>query len=286
MTSRLAVITGASGGIGRCIALRLAEQGFAVIVYYVKNLLSAQRVVDEIRHENGQAWLAKADLGTEVGVEALRQIVGDVLSGVPELRLTAIVNNASLMLGPQFGDVDAAAFDDYFQVNVRAPLLITQTLIPMMSPGGSVVNISSAAAHFASPGDIVYAMSKSALEALSRHSAPALAKVGVRINTVIPGFTDNGHPAFEDPTVRAHMSSFAALGGVADPIHVADAVAFLVSENAARITGVSLDVSGGSTIGARESSGQMMSLRDVSARFAAGVKRTTPGSDADNEHSS
>lgn len=267
MTRRVAVITGASGGIGRCIALRLAEQGFAVVAHCAQNVVAAERLVREIRDGGGQAWVAKSDLRTEPGVEELRRIVGDILSASPELRLTAVVNNASLMLGPRFGDVDAGTFDDYFRLNARAPLLITQALTPMMGDGGSVVNISSAASHFASPGDIVYAMSKSALEAFSRHAAPALAKAGVRINTVIPGFTDNGHPAFQDRTVREHMSSFAAMGGIAEPDHVADAVAFLVSEHAARTTGASLDVSGGSTIGARASSGPTMSLRDVAARF-------------------
>jgi len=267
MTRQLAVVTGASGGIGRCVALRLAEQGFAIIVHYATNTVPAQRLVGEIRDAGGHAWLAQADLGQEAGAEGLRQGIEVVLASMPDLRLRAIVNNASLMLGPRFGEVDAATFDDYFHVNVRAPVLITQALTPMMSSGGSIVNISSAAAHFASPGDIVYAMSKSALEAFTRHAAPALAKAGIRINTVIPGFTDNGHPAFQDPTVRQHMGSFAAMGGVADPSHVADAVAFLVSANAARTTGVSLDVSGGSTIGARAMNGQSLSLRDVAASF-------------------
>ncbi len=238
-----------------------------VIAHCAENVVGAERVVDEVRDRAGHAWVAQANLGMETGVEALCQTVENVLSETPELRLTAIVNNASLMLGPRFGQVDAATFDDYFHLNVRAPVLIAQALTPMMSAGGSIVNISSAAAHFASPGDIVYAMSKSALEAFTRHAAPALAKAGIRINTVIPGFTDNGHPAFQDSTVREHMGSFAAMGGVADPIHVADAVSFLVSESAARTTGVSLDVSGGSTIGARASSGPTMSLRDVAARF-------------------
>lgn len=266
MTGRLAVITGASGGIGRCIALRLADQGFAVIAHCAENVAGAERVVDEVRGRGGHAWVGQADLGTEAGAERLRQSIEDVLASMPDLCLAAVVNNASLMLGPRFGEVDAATFDDYFQLNVRAPVLITQALTPMMGAGGSIVNISSAAAHFASPGDIVYAMSKSALEAFTRHAAPALAKAGIRINTVVPGFTDNGHPAFQDPTVREHMGSFAAMGGIAEPDHVADAVAFLVSENATRTTGVSLDVSGGSTIGARPSSGATMSLRDVAAR--------------------
>ena len=124
-----------------------------------------------------------------------------------------------------------------------------------MLNGGSIVNISSASAHFSSPGDIIYAMTKAALESFTRNVAEAVADRGIRANVVIPGFTDNGHPAFSDDRVRQYMSSFSVLGGVADPETVAEAVRFLISDRSRRTTGASIDVTGGSTLGARGSRG-------------------------------
>ena len=267
MNIPLAVVTGGSGGIGREIAARLGQDGYAVVVHYSSRKSAADDVVDAIHRDAGSAWSVQADLSEPSGVDALADAVFRLLDAQSELALHALVNNASLMLGPGFGAVTPAAFDNYLSLNVRAPLLLTQALSPRMRRGGSVVNISSAAAHFASPGDLIYAMSKNAIEAFTRHAAVDLAKDGVRINNVVPGFTDNGHPAFKDTDVRAHMASFAAMGDVSAPAHVADAVAFLVSDHASRTTGTSVDVSGGSTIGARTSNSASLSLKQVAQRY-------------------
>jgi 3-oxoacyl-[acyl-carrier protein] reductase len=117
--------------------------------------------------------------------------------------------------------------------------------------------------HFSSPGDIIYAMSKAAVEAFTRHAAESLAGKGIRINAVIPGFTDNGHPAFQDPAIRAYLGEFSVLGDVAAADDVAEAIAFLISERSRRTTGAMLDVSAGSTLGARASSAGKLSLRTV-----------------------
>ena len=106
----------------------------------------------------------------------------------------------------------------------------------------------------------MYAMSKAALEAMTFHAAEALAARGIRINTVMPGFTDNGHEAFENLKVRDFMSSFSVLGGVASPVNIADAIAFLISDAAARTTGSVLDVSGGSALGRRPAGGSLTDL--------------------------
>jgi 3-oxoacyl-[acyl-carrier protein] reductase len=146
-------------------------------------------------------------------------------------------------------EVTADDFDMFMAVNARAPLLLTQRLGSRMLSGGSIVNVSSMGAQFSSPGDIVYAMSKAALESLTLHAAQAFATRGIRINTVIPGFTDNGNPAFADPRTLAYMSGYSSLGGVAQADAVADGVAFLVSDASRRTTGASLDVSGGGLLG-------------------------------------
>lgn len=260
----IAVVTGASGGIGRAIALRLSEDGYAIIAHYRTRDGAVQELRERITATGGVCWPARADLATVDGVQELARQVINVLDSRPDLALRGLVNNAALLLGPSFASATADEFDAYFALNTRAPFFLTQALVNLMPPGGSVVNISSAGAHFSSPGDIVYAMSKAAIESFTKNAAQALAERGIRINAVIPGFTDNGHEAFHKPDVRAHMSSYSVLGGVSEPATVAEAVAFLLSDRARRTTGSLLDVSGGSTLGARVRSTNSISLRAVS----------------------
>lgn len=261
---RIAVVTGASGGIGRAIALRLSEEGYAIVAHYRTQENAVEELRERIAGSGGICWPARADLATVDGVQEIVRQVIDVLDTRPDLALKGLVNNAAQLLGPSFASATADEFDAYFAINTRAPLLLTQALVNLMPPGGSVVNISSAGAHFSSPGDIVYAMSKAAIESFTKNAAQALAERAIRINAVIPGFTDNGHAAFHDPDVRAHMSSYSVLGDVSEPATVAEAVAFLLSDRAQRTTGSLLDVSGGSTLGARVRSANSISLRAVS----------------------
>ncbi len=249
MTERyLAVVTGATGGIGSAICRRLSADGYAVIAHYRDNHDAAHALADSL---GPHCHLVSADLSTMPGVYRVLTAVNDVLERHDGYVLRALVNNAAKLLGPAFFDATAEQFDHYFSINTRAPFFLAQGLTRCMLPGGSVVNISSASAGFSSPGDIVYAMSKAAVESLTRNMAEAIAPLGLRANTVIPGFTNNGHPAFDDPEVRRYMSSFSVLGDVGTPETVAHAVAFLVSDEAKRTTGAAIDVSGGSVLGAR-----------------------------------
>ncbi len=147
-------------------------------------------------------------------------------------------------------------------LNVRAPLLLSQALLPLMMTGGSIVNVSSASAHISSPGNLLYAMSKTAVESMTRNLAVAVAQRGVRVNAVVPGYTDNGHPAFSDPDAMSYMSSLSALGGVAAPQDIAEAVALLLTDASRRTTGSLLDVTGGMSLSPRAQRGAQ-SVRDV-----------------------
>lgn len=246
-----AVVTGATGGLGREICRAAAIAGYVVVAHYHSNSVGADELVRQIQAIGGRAHCVQADLGTVEGIDALCVFTSDLLDQSLEASVGLLVNNAAILLGPSFGSANPAEFDRYMAVNTRAPFFLSQRLLSVMTPGSSIVNISSANVHFSSPGDIVYSMSKAALESFTRHVAEAAASCGVRVNTVVPGFTDNGHPAFADPTVRKYMSSFAVLGDVSAPKHVAEAVMFLASDAASRSTGITLDVSGGSLLAAR-----------------------------------
>jgi 3-oxoacyl-[acyl-carrier protein] reductase len=251
-TKRFAVVTGATGGIGSAICQRLHKDGYGIIAQYRSNQVQAEALGRRIRGDGGHFQSVACDLRTREGVDSVVGAVVALLASSSTIELHALVNNAAMLLGPSFDEATVDEFDEYFAVNVRAPFFLAQGLSRRMSAGGSIVNISSASAYFSSPGDIVYAMSKAALESLTRNMAEAIADSGLRVNSVVPGFTDNGHDAFRDAVAREYMSSFSVLGGVADPRIVADAVSFLVSDRSSRTTGTVLDVTGGSTLGARK----------------------------------
>ena len=251
---RIAVVTGATGGIGGAICHRLHQDGYAIIGQYRSNHQKADALGKSIGASGGVFIPVACDLSTNSGVDAVIAAANSAVIRIPGIEVHALVNNAAKLLGPAFFTATTDEFDEYFALNVRAPYFLSQRIAPFLQPGGSIVNISSAGVHFSSPGDIVYSMSKAALESLTRNMAEAIADLGLRVNTVVPGFTDNGHDAFRNEKVQDYMSSFSVLGGVAQPSVVADAVSFLISDRAGRTTGASLDVSGGSTLGARKRS--------------------------------
>ncbi len=250
---RLAVVTGSTGGIGSATCRALSRSGYTVLAHYGANAARADDLQREIESAGGRCFLVSSDLETSEGVHAVGRAAEALLEDHQELHLQLLVNNAAKLLGPSFFDATPEVFDRYFAINTRAPFFLSQRLAQLMQAGGSIVNVSSASAHFSSPGDIVYAMSKAAVESLTRNMAEAVAARGIRVNAVIPGFTDNGHPGFSNEAVLEYMSSFSVLGGVSEPETVAEAIAFLASDGARRTTGALLDVTGGSILGARGS---------------------------------
>ncbi|OFL64794.1 MULTISPECIES: SDR family NAD(P)-dependent oxidoreductase [unclassified Brevibacterium] len=246
---RVVVVTGASGGIGQAICSRLVAEGYAIIAQYHRGEEKAKHLRDRVNDAGGHLSLVRADLREQ---DAVDRIAAEAARAEEDgLVLHGLVNNAAKLLSPSFLDTTPKDFDEYFAINVKAPLFLSQALMPRIRTGGAIVNVSSASAHFSSSGDLVYAMSKAALESLTVNMAEAIAPSGVRVNYVIPGFTNNGHRAFGDERVREYMSSFSVLGNVSQPADVAAGVHFLLSDESSRTTGTGLDVSGGSTLGAR-----------------------------------
>ena len=257
----LAVVTGSTGGIGSAVCRALTDSGYAVLAHYGTRDSRARELEADLTARGGRCHLVSSDLRTTAGVDRVSAAARDLLAEHPEYWMAALVNNAAKLLSPAFGDTRPADFDEYFAINTRAPFFLSQQLTQLMEHGGSIVNVSSASAHFSSPGDITYAMSKAAVESLTRNMAEAVAPRGVRVNAVIPGFTDNGHPLFQNEAARTYMSGFSVLGGVSEPETIAEAIVFLVSDASRRTTGAVLDVTGGSILGARGS--RAHSVRDL-----------------------
>ena len=259
--SRPAVlVTGATSGIGAALCRQLSSS-YTVLAHVHRNRTRAAELQREIRELGGACHLLHADLSDPDGPRGLAREVLSLVGDGREVHLHGIVNNAATLIGPPLDEITAKDFDQIFAINTRAPLLLIADLLGGMSAGGSIVNISSASAHISSPGNVLYAMSKASLESLTINLAEAIAPMGIRINAVVPGFTDNGDPAFQDDAALSYMSSFSVLGGVASPGVVAQAVLFLLSSASDRTTGSLLDVSGGTTL--RPRGNRAKSVRDV-----------------------
>lgn len=243
-----AVITGASRGIGAAIAQRCARDGYAVVVNYSRDASGAEEVADGIIAGGGTAVALQGDVSDPEAVKRL------FLRAAELGPVTAVVNNAGIT-GDRIGalvDVPADVLARVAGVNVVGPLLVCQEAVRMMAtdtggPGGQIINISSTATKLGSPNTWVhYAATKGAVDVLTVGLAAEVAARGIRVNAVSPGSTNTGlHAAAGMPDRVERLKSSIPLGRGAEPYEVANAVSWLLSDEAAYITGVILPVSGG-----------------------------------------
>jgi len=249
---KVALVTGASRGIGRAIALRLASDGALVVVHYGRNQKAARATVREIEKKGGKAFPVQADLSTLEGVGALFEAMDKGLQDLLGRReFDILVNNAGVGLGGSIEETTEPDFDELVAVNLKAPFFIMQQALPRLRDGGRIINISSATSRMAFPDEIAYAMTKAALNSITFSLAKQLAPRGITVNVVAPGITDTDFQAdwFRDPKAREFAASVAALGRLGLPEDIADVVAFLASPDARWITGAFIDATGGSLLG-------------------------------------
>src|SRR5438045_7670122 len=251
LQGKTALVTGSSRGIGRAIAQRLATDGALVAIHYGGNDAAANETLKAIEQGGGQACLVKAELGTSGDIDALFSKLEQGLTGQP---LDILVNNAAVAPQIAIAQTTPEEFDRIFAINVRAPFFIIQRVLPLISDGGRIINISSGVTWFATPAT-VYSMTKGALNVLGRSLANSLGSRNITVNTISPGITDTDmNPSIRDKDVKAvdHVTRMKALGRPGRPADIADAVAFLASDDGRWITGQTLEVNGGLFLGPRE----------------------------------
>jgi 3-oxoacyl-[acyl-carrier protein] reductase len=244
LTGKVAVVTGASKGIGTAIALHLAGEGAAVVVDYATSKEGADRVVAEIVRGGGKAVAVQADVSRQADVRRLFAEAKKAF-GNPDV----LVNNAGVYEFAPLEEVTAEHFHKQFDLNVLGLLLASQEAVKHFGPaGGSIINISSVAATAAPPATSVYSATKAAVDAVTRSLAKELGPRKVRVNSVNPGMveTEGVHAAgIADSDFRRQVEAQTPLGRIGQPQDIAPAVVFLASADAGWITGETLHISGG-----------------------------------------
>jgi 3-oxoacyl-[acyl-carrier protein] reductase len=244
LAGQVAVVTGASKGIGAAIAKELGAAGAAVVVNYASSKEGADRVVAEITKNGGKAAAVQADVSkpadiTRLMTEAKKQFG----------RLDILVNNAGIY---EFAPLEVITVEHYrrlFDLNVLGLLLATQEAVKLFGArGGSIINISSVVATSAPPNTSVYSATKGAVNAITRSLTQELGPKKIRVNSINPGMieTEGFHAAgIGESDLRRELEGHTPLGRIGQPQDIAPAVAFLASSDAGWITGESFYISGG-----------------------------------------
>jgi 3-oxoacyl-[acyl-carrier protein] reductase len=237
LKGRVAIVTGASSGIGQAIAERFAEDGAIVVVNYARSREKAQQVVAGIQAKGGKAVAIQADLSLVADAHRL------VIDTVTQFgRLDILVNNAGKFMPKLLVDMTEAEFDQVMNLHAKGPYFAMQEAARVLKEGGRIVNISTEGTQRTFPGATAHLGSKAALEQFTKGLACELASRGITVNTVSPGITDTGVLSEQYRQLGLQSSPLRRLGL---PKDIADVVAFIVSEDARWVTGQNIHAGGG-----------------------------------------
>lgn len=249
MTNKIALITGASRGLGRNMALHLARRGVHIIGTYRSGAAEAQALKQEIEALGGKAAMLPLDITDTASYQAFSNAVTETLmADFGREHFDFLVNNAGNGLFANFVDATEEQFTSLVTTHLQGPIFLTQKLLPLVKDGGRILNVSSGFVRFTLPGYSIYAAVKAAVEVLTRYMAVELGARQIRVNAIAPGAiaTDFGGGAVRDnDDVNAWVAQGIALGRVGLPDDVGGAVAAILSDDMAWANGTTFDISGG-----------------------------------------
>jgi NAD(P)-dependent dehydrogenase (short-subunit alcohol dehydrogenase family) len=246
--SKIALVTGASRGLGRNTALALARSGSDLIATYRSNRAEADSLVAEVEAQGRRIAVFQLDTGDVLSFESFAGKVKATLAQWGRERFDHLVNNAGHGIHKPFVETTEEDFDGLVAVHLKGVFFLTQRLLPLLNDGGRIVNLSSGLTRFSFPGYSAYASMKGAVETLSRYLAKELGPRGIAVNTVAPGAieTDFGGGFVRDnPQMNAMIAGNTALGRAGLPDDIGPMIASLLSDDNRWVTGQRIEVSGG-----------------------------------------
>ena len=245
LDGKIALVTGASRGIGAAIAQRLAADGASLVLNYGTGRIEAEALAASLQKDGTDVHLLQADLAAVDGGQQLVQRL--IALKLP--RIDILINNAGVAPAAALSDTTTEQFENVVSVNMRSLFFITQGVVPLMSSGGRIVNISSGMTRTAFPGAPAYAASKGFVDVLTLHLAAELGPKGITVNAVAPGVIDTRmNPWIHGPGGKEAVAQIQALSGIGQPAYVAGVMAFLVGPDGVWTTGQVIDASGGSKL--------------------------------------
>jgi NAD(P)-dependent dehydrogenase (short-subunit alcohol dehydrogenase family) len=247
--NKVALVTGGSRGLGKDMCIQLAKKGFNIILTYNSKATEAESVVAEITAMGSKAKAIQLDVSNAKSFDGFVKSVQSALTNdFATENIFALVNNAGVGAYTSIAETSEEVFDSMVNIHLKAPYFITQKLLPVISEGGSIVNISSGLARFSYNNYAPYAIMKAAIESLTRYQAQEFGAKKIRVNTIAPGAiaTDFGGGAVRDNAdLNKMIAGMTALGRVGLPDDIGSVVAFLCSDDAKWINAQRIEVSGG-----------------------------------------
>ena len=249
LKAKIALVTGGSRGIGRAIAVRLANDGALVAVNFQQNSAAADSVVAEIAAAGGEAFALQGNVGSLPGIQRFFEALDAELTRRRGNRqFDILVNNAGIGRQGTVETTSEAVFDELVAVNLKGPFFVAQQAIARLRDGGRIINLSSALSRHPYPRMAAYSMGKAAINHFTLILAAELGKRGITVNAIGPGLTATDFTAHarQDPRVIAAVSSHTALGRIGQVGDIAGVAAFLAGDDSGWVTGQYIEASGGS----------------------------------------